>query len=204
MAKHVKVRKRKPTKPKLTKKGKPFAPRGTYTKPGQPTACTPEVIAQCAKLCELGATDMELAHFFNVTWRTIYHWKNTNAAFTKAMEQGKEASDNRVVRALYQRAIGYDHDDLKIFMPAGAKKPVMVPFITHVPPDVAAATLWLKNRRPDEWRDKQNISVGGDADAPPVEVGASSIEKFFSSIVRLTAASGTAGSDEPNDGGNGR
>jgi hypothetical protein len=40
-------------------------------------------------------------------------------------------------------------------MPAGAKKPVYAKYQEHVPPDVTAQIFWLKNRRRDEWRDKQ-------------------------------------------------
>jgi hypothetical protein len=42
---------------------------------------------------------------------------------------------------------------VKIFMPAGAKKPVYTPYIEHVPPDVTAGIFWLKNRDPEHWRD---------------------------------------------------
>src|SRR5271167_3722254 len=56
-------------------------------------------------------------------------------------------------RSLYQRANGYSYDAVKIFMPAGAKKPVYAPYREHVPPDTTAAIFWLKNRDPAHWRD---------------------------------------------------
>ena len=31
-----------------------------------------------------------------------------------------------------------------------------------IPPDTTAAIFWLKNRRPHEWRDKQDINIDGD------------------------------------------
>ena len=42
----------------------------------------------------------------------------------------------RVEAALLRRATGYEEADGKV-----------------VPPDVRAAVFWLKNRRPDRWRD---------------------------------------------------
>jgi hypothetical protein len=42
---------------------------------------------------------------------------------------------------------------VKIFMPAGAKKPIYAPYIEHVPPDVTGCIFWLKNRDPAHWRD---------------------------------------------------
>jgi hypothetical protein len=63
----------------------------------------------------------------------------------------------RVERSLYERANGYNYEATKIFMPAGSKQPVGVPYIEHCPPDVGAAFIWLKNRDPERWRDVQNV-----------------------------------------------
>ena len=63
----------------------------------------------------------------------------------------------RTSRSLYERANGYSHDALKIFMPAGAKQPVVVHYVEHMPPDVTAGIFWLKNRDPENWRDVQNV-----------------------------------------------
>jgi hypothetical protein len=48
---------------------------------------------------------------------------------------------------------------VKIFMPAGAKKPVYAPYVEHVPPDTTAAIFWLKNRDPARWRDAWQIDA---------------------------------------------
>jgi hypothetical protein len=45
------------------------------------------------------------------------------------MRQGKAEADGRVERSLYQRAVGYSFDSVKIFMPAGAKKPLYAPYV---------------------------------------------------------------------------
>src|SRR5271169_4022957 len=58
----------------------------------------------------------------------------------------------RVERSLYERAVGYNYEAVKIFMPANRAKPVIVPYIEHVPPDVTAGVFWLKNRDPQHWR----------------------------------------------------
>jgi hypothetical protein len=54
---------------------------------------------------------------------------------------------------LYQRAVGYSYDAVKIFMPAGAKKPIYAHYVEHVPPDPTSMIFWLKNRDPARWRD---------------------------------------------------
>ena len=63
----------------------------------------------------------------------------------------------RVRRSLYQRANGYNYEAVKIFMPANRSKPVIVPYLEHVPADPGSAMFWLKNREPDQWRDVQNV-----------------------------------------------
>lgn len=130
-------------------------------KRGRPSAYEEKFAAQAEKLCALGATDQEIADFFEVDVRTIYRWKHDHDAFCQALKVGKEAADERVERSLYQRAIGYEQDEVKIFMPAGAAEPVYAPYRAKVAPDTTAAIFWLKNRRSKEWRDKQEVEHSG-------------------------------------------
>lgn len=128
---------------------------------GRPTDYRDEFAKQAAKLCEMGATDQEIADFFEVDVRTVYRWKHVHPKFCQAIKAAKESADERVERSLYQRAIGYEQDEVKIFMPGGADEPVYAPFRAKVAPDTTAAIFWLKNRRPSDWRDKQEIDVKG-------------------------------------------
>lgn len=121
---------------------------------GRPPIYDASYVKQAVKLCALGATDVDLADFFGVDVRTIYRWKLDHDEFCQALKSGKEAADERVERSLYHKAVGYTHDAVKIFMPAGAASPVYAPYREHVPPDTTAGIFWLKNRRPDTWRDK--------------------------------------------------
>lgn len=121
-------------------------------KGGRPTLYRPEYARQAKKLCELGATDAELADFFGVEVRTIYRWSVEHKGFCQATRLGKEAADRRVERALYARAVGYEHDDTDIRVADG--EVIQTPIRKHYPPDTAAASLWLRNRRPDLWRDR--------------------------------------------------
>lgn len=118
----------------------------------------PEMCEQVRNYCELGATDREIAEYLDVHVSQIYRWKNRYKEFNEAMKAGKEAADDRVERAFYNRAVGYDHDAVKIFCTKETGV-VEVPFIEHHPPDVTAGIMWLKNRRPDKWRDKQEHKI---------------------------------------------
>lgn len=136
---------------------------------GRPTDYREEYAEQARKLCELGATDADLADFFEVSVVTIWRWRTRHEKFCSALRAGKDASDDRVVRSLYQRAVGYEFDAVKIFMPAGASEPVYAPYREHVPPEFGSMKLWLCNRRGEEWRDKQDHSITG-ADGGPLAV----------------------------------
>lgn len=124
---------------------------------GRPTAYKAEFAKQVEHLTQLGATDQEVADFFEVDVRTIYRWKHEHNEFCQALKVGKEIADERVERSLYQRAIGYEQEEVKIFMPSGAEEPVYAPFRAKVAPDVTAGIFWLKNRRKDQWRDKSEV-----------------------------------------------
>jgi hypothetical protein len=64
-----------------------------------------------------------------------------------------------VERSLYQRAIGFEYDAVKVFNAKG--RPLVVPYRHVVPPDVTAQIFWLKNRRPERWRDVHKYEHGG-------------------------------------------
>ncbi len=128
---------------------------------GRPTLYRDEYPKKCAELCFNGATDAELADFFGVSITTIKNWAAAHPEFLAAMRVGKDETDDRVERSLYQRAVGYTYDSVKVFMPAGASEPVIVPIREHVPPSESAAIKWLTNRRKETWRDKVDHEVTG-------------------------------------------
>lgn len=136
---------------------------------GRPTDYREEFAEQARKLCLLGATDVELADFFGTSEVTLNAWKKAHPEFLKSMNAGKDIADAEVADKLYHRARGYSHPAVKIFMPAGASEPVYAEYVEHYPPDTPAASLWLRNRQPKRWRDKQEIT-GADGGAIVHEV----------------------------------
>lgn len=125
---------------------------------GRPTDYREEYNEQARKLCLLGATDVELAEFFGTSEVTLNAWKKEFPAFLKSMNAGKDVADAEVAEKLYHRARGYSHKAVKIFMPAGATEPVYAEYTEHYPPDTPAASLWLRNRQPKKWRDRQEVT----------------------------------------------
>jgi hypothetical protein len=159
---------------------------------GRPTDYKAEFAAQAAKLCELGATDADLAEFFDVSERTINRWQVRFPEFCRSLKVGKETADDRVERSLFHRANGYTYDAVKIFMPAGAKEPHYAPYREHVPPDTTACIFWLKNRRKEQWRDRQELTG---PDGKPVEVELKADESFAAVIAALESVGRTKAGD---------
>lgn len=118
----------------------------------RPSKFKAKFVQQAEKLCRLGATDVEIADFFAVDVRTLYRWKGEHDAFCQALRAGKDVADERVERSLFARANGYEHDEVDIRVVGG--EIVQTPIRKFYPPDTTACIFWLKNRRPDQWRDK--------------------------------------------------
>jgi hypothetical protein len=117
---------------------------------GRPSKYQPEYCKQAQKLCALGATDKELADFFEVSVSTLNLWKVEHPEFSESLKLGKEPADNRVRMALFHRALGYSHPEDDIRVVDG--QIVITPTIKHYPPDTTACIFWAKNRMPDEFR----------------------------------------------------
>jgi transcriptional regulator with XRE-family HTH domain len=113
-----------------------------------------------AYLAGKGYTEEQIAEAFGVDASTIWRWKQEHQEFCNAIKSGKDSPDDLVERSLYERATGYTFKSEKIFQYQGES--VVVPCVEHVPPDTTAQIFWLKNRRPKQWRDKQELEHTGE------------------------------------------
>ena len=100
-----------------------------------------------------GLTDEQLAGKMGINPATLYDWKNKYPKISEALKKGKEVVDIQVENALLKRALGYDYQEQRIEKSDkdGTK---IIQTIRHIPADTTAQIFWLKNRRPDKWRDK--------------------------------------------------
>lgn len=128
-------------------------------KVGRPTQYRAEYADLARKFCLLGATDADLARSFEVGEATVNRWKLAHPEFCASIKAGKEEADANVAKSLYRRALGYTHPAVKIFCNAG--EVTEAPYTERYPPDTTAAIFWLKNRKPEVWRDKQDVEHAG-------------------------------------------
>lgn len=107
-----------------------------------------------------GLIDEQIAAKMGISHDTLYKYKKRYTEFAEALKKGKEVVDRQVENALLKRALGYEYETVKKITSGGGKKKKRIEKITkQVKPDVIAAIFWLKNRKPDVWRDKQNIEM---------------------------------------------
>ncbi|MCZ0926469.1 hypothetical protein [Vreelandella janggokensis] len=107
------------------------------------------------KHCLLGATPADVATLLRVSEQTIYNWMSAHPEFGIAMEEGRGVADANVASSLYKRATGFTHRATKVFQYKGV--PVVVPYTEVVHPDTSAATFWLTNRQPEQWKNKVEV-----------------------------------------------
>jgi len=129
------------------------APKGNKFAAGnkggsRPSLYKPEFAKAAAKMCELGATDGEIAEAFNVSIRTIHAWKHEHEEFSASLKAGKTQADDRVERSLYQKATGYEVTEeqavkLRNKTDGGVIETVEVVKVSkHVAADTTAAIFW--------------------------------------------------------------
>lgn len=106
-----------------------------------------------------GLTLEQIAHNIGCSASTLHEWINRFPEISKALKRGAEVVDIQVENALLRRALGYSYTEttreLELNPLTGEKALVTTKVVTkQVAPDTTAQIYWLKNRRPDKWRDK--------------------------------------------------
>lgn len=100
-----------------------------------------------------GLTDELIARKIGINPATLYKWIDKYGEIGEALKRGKAPVDFEVENALLKRARGYDYEETITEIYGDGKKHIRK-VKKHMPPDVGAIAFWLKNRRPDKWRDK--------------------------------------------------
>lgn len=136
---------------------------------------TPENLLKLEGWARDGLTEEQIAKNMGVSRSTLNDWKKKYPDILNTLKKGKEVADRSVENALYESAIGKKYK---------VKKPIKVKEVQYrdgkrvkevehieyaeeeivIPPNTTAQIFWLKNRKPDVWRDKQDVHVKDDTD----------------------------------------
>lgn len=105
-----------------------------------------------------GLTDEQIASNMGITAKTLYEWKKKFCEICDALKRGKEVVDIQVENALLKRALGYEYNEISEKYEDGVLTERKVTK-KQVVPDTTAQIFWLKNRKPEEWRDKREVDT---------------------------------------------
>ncbi|NBI64922.1 helix-turn-helix domain-containing protein [Clostridiales bacterium] len=122
---------------------------------------TPEGLLKIEGWARDGLTDERIAENIGINRDTLYRWKKEHSDISDALKRGKEVIDRQVENALLKRALGYQYEEVKEKTEGGLVTERTVT-VKEVVPDVTAQIFWLKNRKPEEWRDKRQIEHSGE------------------------------------------
>lgn len=103
-----------------------------------------------------GLTDEQIAANIGIGYSTLQTWKSKYQDIQDSLKRGKEVVDRQVENALLKRALGYQYDEITLENGVETKR-----ITKEVVPDTTAQIFWLKNRKPDQWRDKKDLNLAG-------------------------------------------
>lgn len=114
---------------------------------------TPEGLILLRAKSRDSLTKNELARKLGVAPKTLSLWESKYPQIEEALRQGREITDVRVENAILKKALGFETTEVKKVVKADGQEEITT-VVKSVPPDVSAASVWLKNRCPERWRDK--------------------------------------------------
>lgn len=105
-----------------------------------------------------GVTEADICKNLDVNNTSWIEYKKEYPELAKALKNGREVIDVMVENALLKAALGYEYTEEELNKMTG--KPIELRKTAH--PNTTALIFWLKNRKPKEWRDKQELEHSGD------------------------------------------
>ena len=131
-----------------------------------------------------GLTDEMIAHNIGITTTTLYDWKKKYPQFAEAVKRGKEVVDIMVENALLKSAMGYSYDEITQEAHYNSEKEELEMAVTkvvtkHVQPNPTSLIFWLKNRKPEAWRDTKNIDAAVEVRNPFEGIDTADIKKLI-------------------------
>lgn len=106
-----------------------------------------------------GLTDEQIAVNMGIGYSTLQTWKTKYQDIKDSLKRGKEVVDRQVENALLKRALGYEYiettrEPIKNLDTGKVEMRVTKEVKKQIVPDTTAQIFWLKNRKPEKWRDK--------------------------------------------------
>ncbi len=109
-----------------------------------------------------GLINEQIANEIGIHPSTLYDWQKKYPEIAEALKRGKDVIDRQVENALLKRALGYEYEEVKQIIEKddkGKDRKRIEKTTKQVIPDTTAQIFWLKNRKPETWRDKKDLDV---------------------------------------------
>jgi hypothetical protein len=123
--------------------------------------------------CRDGYTDIIMCEALKVSIASFCKYKNDFPELKEALNVTKPIADLKVVNSLHKRALGYEYEEVTKEVKTDKAGAIISKHIKSVtkflPGDVKAQEVWLRNRDPKNWNQKQGVELSG-PDGKPVEV----------------------------------
>lgn len=102
-----------------------------------------------------GLTEEQICKNLGISKNTMNRYKNEHSDFLNAIKKGKEIAITELENALFKKALGYEYEEVKTYIKLDDGKEVRYTEKTrkHIPPDVAACSILLKNKDHGNWSD---------------------------------------------------
>ena len=119
---------------------------------------TEEGLLQIEEWARLGLTEEQISHNMGINRSTLSAWKRDYPIIREHLMKGKEVVDIQVENALLKKALGFEYEEIKEIIDtseSGHERVRIEKTKKYSLPDTTAQIFWLKNRRPEDWRDKR-------------------------------------------------
>lgn len=125
-----------------------------------------------------GSTDEEMYTMLDISKDTFYKWKNEFPEFSESIKKGKLISNGEILNSAFKQSVGFEYVEEQVFKlksyelmddGTGQKKLMQiekletVPVIRISPPNPTMSIFMLKNRLPEDYKDKQEVETKIDA-----------------------------------------
>lgn len=142
-----------------------------------------------------GMTDEEIAKQIGISRSTLAEWKKKYAPINAALATGKDFADRLIENSLYKKAIGFYAREQKAFKvktveydeATGRKikefeELKMAEEVHYFEPDIKAIIFWLKNRKPDIWKEKVAEAMADDEGTGVIVLTPTQVEQISKEV----------------------
>ena len=119
-----------------------------------------------------GLVMSQIAEKLGISKTTLYKYMQEHSELSERLKKGREVSDAQVENELFKKAVGFTRIEKKPFKvkKVDYEEVVMVDQEVYYPPELGAQVFWLKNRKPDKWREKVENKIETEEDGVGVMI----------------------------------